>query len=263
MIDFKIENRKYSIKNITIQDYYNIKTTFILDDLEGKYQILNYLSGCPLDDLVRIPYNELIELFALLEIMLEKSLVKQGSVINKIQFKGVEYGLVDFDKMTLGEFVDLDIIVNDEKSDNRLHEILAILYRPIKNKRLFSYEIEDYDSEGFKERCKLFLELPLKYAKSATAFFLCLDLAYLGAIETFSNQTPKQNRRMMKKINKVLQETGTISSLLLQIKIRLKLVQLQNFISGKFSTFYHGGLTIIKNLKKKTLKMFVKYNKVK
>lgn len=263
MITFKIEDRSYSIKNITIGDYYNIKTSFILDDLEGKYQILKYLSGCPEEDMVRIPLNELQQIFALIEVLLERHLLKSNDVVSKIEFKGVEYGLVDFDRMTLGEFVDLDIIVNDEKADNRLHEILAILYRPIEKKRLFSYDVAEYNAEDFKERSKLFLDLPLKYAKSATAFFLCLGLVSLGATEIFLKRTKKENRKALSKIVKLWQEAGTQQSSLLQIKIQLKLVQLQNSISEKFLTFSHGVSTITKNLKKIILKPYAKYKTIK
>jgi hypothetical protein len=259
MIDFRIEDRKYTIPVITISNYYKIKTHLILDDMEGKYQILHDLTGCPIEDLIRVPYNELKELFALLEVMLEKSLVKDNGVVNKISFKGVNYGLVDFDKITLGEFVDLDIIVNDPNADNRLHEVLAILYRPITKQRLFSFDVSEYETDEYKERCQLFLDLPLKYAKSATAFFLSLELASLGATEIFLTQTPKQNKKMVKKIYKVLEETGTQQLPILQIVIRLKSAQLQNWASKKLSTFLHGATMKTEKLKNKVQEMFVKY----
>jgi hypothetical protein len=263
MIDFRIEDRKYTIPTIKMCDYYKIKTHLILDDMEGKYQILHELTGCPMDDLIRVPYNELKELFALLEVMLEKSLVKDNTVVNKIKFKDVDYGLVDFDRMTLGEFADLDVIVNDPNADNRLHEVLAILYRPIVKQRLFSFDVAEYETIEYKERCKLFLDLPLKYAKSATAFFLSFELASSGATEIFLNQTPKENRKTMKKILKVLEETGTPQLPILQIVIRLRLAQLRNWVSGKLLTFLPGVTMKTKKLKAKVQEMFVKYKTVR
>jgi hypothetical protein len=263
MIDFRIEDRKYTIPIITIGNYYKIKTHLILDDMEGKYQILHELTGCPMEDLIRVPYNELKELFALLEVMLEKSLVKNNAVVNKIAFKGVDYGLVDFDKMTLGEFVDLDVIVNDPNADNRLHEVLAILYRPITKQRLFSFDVAEYETDEYKERCQLFLDLPLKHAKSATAFFLSFELASLGATKIFLEQTPKENKKMMKKIHKVLEETGTQQLPILQIVIRLRSMQLRNWVSKKLLTFSHGVMMKTKRLKNKVQETFVKYKTVR
>jgi hypothetical protein len=263
MIDFKIEDRKYTIGAITIGNYYKIKTHLVLNDMEGKYQVLRELTGCPMEDLIRIPYNELKELFSLLEVMLEKSLLKDNAVVNKIAFKGVDYGLVDFDKMTLGEFADLDVMVNDPNADNRLHEVMAILYRRITKQRLFSFDVEEYDTDNYKERCKIFLDLPLKHAKSATAFFLSFELASLGATEIFSAQTPKQNKEMMKKILKVLEETGTPQLPILQIVIRLRSIQLLNWASKKLLTFSHGVTMKTKKLKNKVQEMFVKYKIVR
>lgn len=263
MIDFRIEDRKYTIPTIKIGDYYKIKTHLILDDMEGKYQILHELTGCPIDDLIRVPYNELKELFALLEVMLEKSLVKDNGVVNKISFKDVDYGLVDFDRMTLGEFADLDVIVNDRNADNRLHEVMAILYRPIVKQKLFSFEVAEYDTDDYKERCRLFLDLPLRYAKSATAFFLSFELASLGATEIFLEQSQKKNKKMMKKIHKVLEKTGTPQLPILQIVIQLRLAQLRNWVLKKHLIFLHGVTTKIKKLKMKIQKMFVKYNSVR
>lgn len=248
MISFKIEDRKYKISTITIGDYYKIKKHLILDDLAEKYAMLSQLAECPLDDIVRIPYNELIEIFALLEIMIQKSLQQQINASNKISLHGVEYGLVDFDRMTLGEFSDLDVLVNDPNADNKLHEIMAILYRPIAKQRLFSYDVIDYDNVEYKERCKLFLELPLKHIKAVTSFFLLFELASSGATEIFLKVSQRERMKMKTKINKVLADTGTQQLPYLQIVIRLKYKQSLNWVSEKLSTFWLGLMTKIGKL---------------
>lgn len=249
MISFKVDDKKYVVKQITIADYYKIKTHLILEDLAEKYEMVHHLTGCPKEDLFKIPYNELVEIFALLEVMIQRSLLEQLGSINKIQFQGVEYGLVDFDQMTIGEFSDLDVLVNDPNADNKLHEVMAILYRPITKKRLFSYDLEDYDFKEYKERCKLFLDMPLKYAKTAISFFLAFELASSGATEIFLKATPKERNRMKKKINKVLAETGTQPSPYLQIVIRLKSKQLLNSVLKKLSTIWLGLMMKIEKMK--------------
>lgn len=248
MITFKIEDKNYKIRTITISDYYRIKKHLLLDHLAEKYEMLSQLTGCPLDDIAKIPYNELIEIFALLEIMVRKSLLDEVKVANKISLHGVEYGLVDFDRMTLGEFSDLDVLVNDPNADNKLHEMMAILYRPISKQRLFSYDVTDYDMVEYKERCRLFLDLPLKHTKAVTTFFLLFDLASSGATETFLKASPKERKKMKAKINKVLADTGTQQLPYLQIVIRLKYKRLHNWVSEKLSILWLGLTTKIAKL---------------
>ena len=248
MITFKIDDKKYKIQTITISDYYRIKKHLLLDHLAEKYEMLSQLTGCSIEDISRIPYNELIEIFALLEIMVQKSLLEQVSVASKISLSGVEYGLVDFDRMTLGEFSDLDVLVNDPNADNKLHEMMAILYRPIVKQRLFSYDVSDYDMAEYKERCKLFLDLPLKHTKAVTTFFLLFELASSGATEIFLKANPRKRQEMKRKINRVLAGTGTPQSPYLQIVIRLKYKQSLNWVSEKLSILWLGLMTKIGKL---------------
>ena len=78
----------------------------------------------------------------------------------------------DVDDISIGEYIDLDLILHSDKSDRKLNEIAAILYRPIVSKKGGVIRIEPYDSKETKVRAERFMDLPISAIKSANAFFL-------------------------------------------------------------------------------------------
>lgn len=225
IISFRAQNKKYEIKNITIRDYYDIKTNFVVNNLDDKYQLFSKLSKCPVEDLRKLHGELWVELWAQLEVMVTNSLLKDLNVINKFTHNDVKYGLVNFDEMTIGEFADLDLITTSENADTKIHEVLAILYRPITKTGLFSYEIEEYNVKGFKERTQIFLDLPVKYAKSAISFFLCFGLASTGLTQTYLTLPKKKQKQMIEEAKQTLLLPGTTLSLTSQIKTLLNSVE--------------------------------------
>jgi hypothetical protein len=83
---------------------------------------------------------------------------------------GLEFGFInDFEEISLGEFADLE---KYQTSQNDLHNLMAILFRPIRNKAHGRYEIESYKGTAeYAERMKL---MPLNIANGALVFFLNL-----------------------------------------------------------------------------------------
>lgn len=108
-----------------------------------------------------------------------------------IQIEDVNYGYSDMSQMSLGEFLDLEKLCKEPL--NNLHEIMAIIYRPIKkhmfenmswkmlhNVRLMTeqvdnifkwYALEKYDSRDREVRSKIMSELPIQFALGALGFF--------------------------------------------------------------------------------------------
>jgi hypothetical protein len=97
---------------------------------------------------------------------------------------GLEFGFInDFEEISLGEFADLE---KYQTSQNDLHNLMAILFRPIRNKAHGRYEIESY--KGTAEYAERMKSMPLNIANGALVFFLNLaseledyTLRYLSA----------------------------------------------------------------------------------
>jgi len=136
------------------------------------FQIISVLTG--------IPENELKELEPDNFNFLEKKLVpmlhveKPSKIIFQFKHNDKEYGLVqDFYKLTMAEWVDLEVYSNGENVLDNIHKIMAILYRPVVKKlKNNKYQIENYNSNDIEQRAEEFLDLPLEFYLSVSGFFL-------------------------------------------------------------------------------------------
>lgn len=131
------------------------------------------------------------------------------------------YGFQNIDKMSLGEFVDLETLCK-EPIEN-IHEIMAILYRPV-NKHNFNsiifkashkfltskneivdvfkhYSLEKYDNETRFETGKVFRELPIAFALGALGFFLANVTGYLSHMLPSSTIAEKEEKAMTEMTN--------------------------------------------------------------
>jgi hypothetical protein len=235
-INFELENQKWSIENIKIRDYYQIRTDLLLNDTNSRYNIISVLSGCPVDTLKEFTLSSWNKIWENLEIMLEVEMFNRQDILHQFTHDGVEYGLLDFDKMTIGEFADLDVIVSDTSADSKLHEILAVLYRPIVAKKWRKNIVEKYDYDGFKHRSQVFLNLPISMSKAISGFFLTFATASLRTTEIYLKSTKKTQKEMVKEVQRTWRKGGISLSSDWLTKILLKYQELQNLELEKHST---------------------------
>jgi len=113
-----------------------------------------------------------LELYHIAIIMRNLSEVQkdENSCLNEIiEVNGKEYGFhPDLDSLTLGEYVDLDTFIKD--IDNKMPEIMAILFRPIVAKEGKLYQIEAYDGK-IKLRAEVMRNMPAEKVQDALVFF--------------------------------------------------------------------------------------------
>lgn len=83
----------------------------------------------------------------------------------------VEFGFIpNLDKITAGEYRDLSIYGSDV---DKLHNLMAVLFRPIKKKDVFgNYSIVSY--EGTEKYANIMLHMPLSIVNGALVFFSSL-----------------------------------------------------------------------------------------
>ena len=150
------------------------------------------------------------------------------------EWEGTTWGFQPIHKMTGGEYIDLESRL--KKGIGSLHEVLAILYRPIENHRfdgvewkiksnykyalgkaenLFKYyTLEDYDVEKRTWREEQFKNLPIGLALGAYNFFLFVGVKYSNSLETsFQKLYNKMMNEEKKQLNQLLSTTdGSIPS---------------------------------------------------
>lgn len=250
-ITFEIKNKEYKIRDILLKEYYEIKNDLLLDATDAKFNIIHKLSGCPIEDLRNLNLENWSKIWEALENLIDYT--KDKKLVKTFTHDEIEYGLVEIDYMTIGEFSDLDVILNSTEVDNKLHELLAILYRPIKSTNKYGYEIEDYDYKGFKLRSKIFLDIPLFLAKPATTFFLHTGITYLKSILSSLMDQKNLNPKIQEIIGmiKSLLETGGLPLTHLPEEILLISKELQNLESEKHLITLFGDTNRIKKRKNK------------
>lgn len=101
-----------------------------------------------------------------------KILSSETPRVNTFKLKGtdgavVEFGLIpNLDKMTYGEYQDLESYIHDYKN---LHKAMAVLYRPLIWKKSDRYVIYPY--KGTEEMAHVMKEMPVDIALGAKVFF--------------------------------------------------------------------------------------------
>ena len=166
---------------ITLGQYQDILkfSDSVEDEIEvGKY-IIQVLCGLTDDEVKNIhkkDYDDIIEITT-------KMLNKKSVWRRRFRMNGIEYGFIpNLDEITLGEYVDLDLML---KEDYSLHRVMAILYRPIVSESFNRYTIMDYTG---KEDHELMLEAPLDVVNGTMVFFYDLGNDLLGNMEHYLNK---------------------------------------------------------------------------
>ena len=115
----------------------------------------------------------------------------------------IEFGFIpSLDDMTLGEYVDLDGVIGDW--DN-MHKALAIMYRPIIEKKKDMYLIEEYkDIERYADLMKY---APLNVALGAMLFFYRLGMKLSKhTMSSLLSRTKEEDRTELEK--RLLAQSG-------------------------------------------------------
>ena len=112
---------------------------------------------------------------------------------------GIEYGFENrWEKLAWGAWQDLEVLGSGENITDNIHQLLAVLYRPVIGKDKKGYIIQPYDSETVMMRSELFKELPVNYWFGCANFFLLIGRQYISGIKNSLELTNKLNNLIMK-----------------------------------------------------------------
>ena len=194
--DFTIPETLRDIKLSQWQKYIEIleknKDAELTGFLEKK--LLGIFCGVELKDIDRIGLNVFDNTIQHLSNILNSKpeLVKTFKMTGTDDVT-VEFGLIpNFDKMSYGEFVDLEKYLFVDKD---LHRAMAVMYRPVKLKSKGSYLIHDYN--GTEYLAEVMKNTPLDVALSARVFFyrLATKLSNFTMAYTLKELQQKQEGR--------------------------------------------------------------------
>lgn len=159
-----IDDINYEIpEEITVSHYAEImrRTKMSETEYEKAMDIISVLMEIPYQIIRELEPERLIELSTYLHAELESCSIEFQ---NKFKWKGVEYGAINLNKMTFGEYIDLaNMMRNDKYVYMNIHKISAILYRPILAKDGDDYTIAPYELNAHEKQSLLFKDLPVKY----------------------------------------------------------------------------------------------------
>ena len=117
---------------------------------------------------------------------------------NLIEIDGVEYGFhPDLSDITLGEFADLEFMIKGGIEKN-LPEIMAILYRPVVEKKNGLYSIQSYDG-ALRLRAEEMKQMKAEDVQGALVFFWHFVKRLLLIMPSF----------LMEQTEKIVEETQT------------------------------------------------------
>lgn len=226
MIKFLLENIEYEVPDyMNINSYVKVfKMKDVVTDEYFAARLVSEVSGAPMDKLMEYNYQEINYLAAYILSTVPKD--KEAPFVDTFKIDDVEYGFFpNWRELSFAEFVDMDTIANKTGDEqlNMLHILMAIMYRPIKEKRSeHDFDIEKYDIKTINKRAELFKnKLNINIVLGAMFFFIKYEKKYFLYIQ--SSLIPKigtmKKIKILWKMRKLLWKTlfkkpldGTLSS---------------------------------------------------
>jgi len=168
------------LSDITVDEYQRYMTVVegLEKDENGDYvresenflrsKMLQIFCGMDLKELNNIPLVVFDSAIEQINFCLNENTPLQKTFV----IDGKEFGFIpDLYKISFGEYVDIDSYMKDWKT---MHNVMAILFRPIINKLGPFYEIEPY--EGTEKYAELMKKVPVDVLLGAMLFFYRLGI---------------------------------------------------------------------------------------
>lgn len=155
--------KKYEVKEPTISMWVEImKLKDILDEQEMFVRMISKVTGLKESIILESDAATIRRVGSELYKFINQD---QKDLHRNIEHKGIKYTLVDVNKISFGQFVDIDTFLNKDEGYRiaNLNELAAYLYIE---------EGTKYSESDFKKRIEEFSDLKIKYLESAVFFLL-------------------------------------------------------------------------------------------
>ena len=203
-VEFNIEGVDYSLpEKMTISQYQQIQSKQDIMGVDKSLFIISVLSGCPISTLRKINTAVAARIFSYAN---ELFMGEDTKFQQTFEFGGKNYGFIpNINNISLGEYIDLDHFITDGVVKN-LHNIVAILYRPLKYGQnvmgKYVWDIEEYSMDDFSTRAEMFKNLEVEKAFSASNFFFHLGMESIRHMKD-SLMEEEMTMEMMEKMKKL------------------------------------------------------------
>lgn len=168
-----------SLEDVTIEQFIKYNRITKLEEVDDEVIMVSVIANfCDLsvEDVLKIPVKDMKEIA-------QKIVDVLNTEPRDIQIYKDLGRIPNFDKISAGEYIDLDKYFTDPEN---YHRAMAVLYRPIKKKLGSKYILEDY--KGSDDSCETMLKLPLELLLSSMVFFSNLNIELLKATKDFLQQ---------------------------------------------------------------------------
>ena len=117
---------------------------------------------------------------------------EQNTTLKKtFKIDGIEYGMhPDLSEITLGEYADIETFIKNGLEKN-MPEIMAVLFRPIKERSGDVYVIDAYDG-NIKIRAEQFKKMSAEQVQAALFFFSNLGKVFLKILPSFLKERTQE-----------------------------------------------------------------------
>lgn len=186
-ITLEHKNKKYVIKEPTIKLWSEVmQLRELYGDDEMYLRLLEKLTDLSREELVKTDAKVIRKIGEQLQ-----NLMTTGNkeLVPVIEMKGKKYGLLDVNKISFGQFVDIDTFLQKDEQYRiaNLNELAAYLYTEVGT---------EYSDKNFKEEIEMFKELPVRYIEGSLFFLFHLGRTLQELIQLYSKN--KWKWRVMK-----------------------------------------------------------------
>jgi len=171
-----------SWEDVTLEKWLKLISSWKDVTLEKWLQLIDFETGTKTEEatetiaaLSNIP-KQLVKELALSDVAVIMSRIaelqqEQDTKLKRIiEIDGIEYGFhPDLDSITLGEYADIETFIKGG-IEKHLPELMAVLYRPIKEKKNDIYIIDAYDG-NIRLRTEEMKKMSAEQVQSALVFF--------------------------------------------------------------------------------------------
>jgi len=199
---------KVKIKKEAKKETYNLIDSWSEVSLETWMRVIELETGSKTKQAVEtiaafsdIPKKLLKELslrdVAIIMEKIAKLQSKQDTVLRKVfEIDGVEYGMhPDLSEITLGEYADIESFIKEGLEKN-LPELMAVLFRPVTEKKGKVYTIEAYDG-NIIIRTEVMKKMSAEQVQSALVFFYHFGMVFMKVIPSFLMQQTQEKEKQL------------------------------------------------------------------
>ena len=177
-----------SLSEITLEQYQKF-LSIAKDNPDGdflQHKMVEIFCGIDLKNAAKISFKDVNEITS----NLSNLFTQKYDLKKTFKLGNTEFGFItNLDEITLGEYTDLDKYISDW---DKMHNAMAVLYRPITKKLKDKYQIEEYN--GSYTYCDAMKYAPVDVVLGAVVFFYNLGNELLkSTIHYLENNQEFQN----------------------------------------------------------------------